>query len=227
MGTKSGNPQWKDYPDTSTPVTAQALNNIEDALDASGGGGSSWTPVMTVPTPIGSYLPIKAIGSHTTLKFSSNTPNSWSNVRFTPLEVVAEMSFDAFGFNVSDAATDANAVLRAKLLDSNFNILHDLGEAEITSTGVKVAVLTTPIVLTPGLYLIASNPTAPTSAGTNPAFYANSGALLVTTSELDSNNGIGMPVAHSSNWSVSPMPFGSNGATAPGSVPRISLRRSA
>ena len=41
MGTKSGNPQWKDYPDTSTPVTAQALNNIEDALDASGGGGGT------------------------------------------------------------------------------------------------------------------------------------------------------------------------------------------
>ena len=47
MGIKSGNPEWKDYPDESTPVTAQALNNIEDALDAitAGGGGGGMTLV--------------------------------------------------------------------------------------------------------------------------------------------------------------------------------------
>lgn len=39
MGQATGNPEWKDYPDESTPVTAQALNNIEDALDGIGGGG--------------------------------------------------------------------------------------------------------------------------------------------------------------------------------------------
>ena len=43
MGQATGNPEWKDYPDESTPVTAQALNNIEDALDGIGGGGA--TPV--------------------------------------------------------------------------------------------------------------------------------------------------------------------------------------
>lgn len=39
MGIKTGNPTWVDRPDTSTPITAQALNNIEDALDSIGGGG--------------------------------------------------------------------------------------------------------------------------------------------------------------------------------------------
>ena len=33
MGAKSGNPQWRNFPDLSTPVDAEALENIEDALD--------------------------------------------------------------------------------------------------------------------------------------------------------------------------------------------------
>ena len=202
-------------------------DTITIAAAGGGGGGSSWSPVMTFPTPIGSYLPINAIGGHGTLTFSSNTNNSWGTVRFTPLEVVAEMSFDAFGFHVSTAATDAGAVLRAKLLDSNFNILYDLGEAEITSTGTKVVVLTTPIVLTPGLYLIASNPKAPTAVGTNPVFFANQGGLLATSSVLNDNNTVGSPLANPSNWSMSPMPFGVNTGVGPPIVPRISLRRSA
>lgn len=35
MGTRTGNPAWKDYPDTSTRVYASHLNAIEDALDTS------------------------------------------------------------------------------------------------------------------------------------------------------------------------------------------------
>lgn len=35
MGIRTGNPEWKDYPDTSTRVYAQHLNAIEDALDDS------------------------------------------------------------------------------------------------------------------------------------------------------------------------------------------------
>ena len=42
MGIKTGNPTWVGRPDTSTPITAQALNNIEDALDAGGEGGGSF-----------------------------------------------------------------------------------------------------------------------------------------------------------------------------------------
>src|SRR6478672_10887608 len=33
MGTTTGNPTWEDYPSTTTPVTATALENIEAALD--------------------------------------------------------------------------------------------------------------------------------------------------------------------------------------------------
>lgn len=32
MGTPSGNPTWQDFPSTDTPVTADALNNIEAAI---------------------------------------------------------------------------------------------------------------------------------------------------------------------------------------------------
>ena len=35
MGAKSGNPEWKDFPDLSTPVDAAALENIEEAIDES------------------------------------------------------------------------------------------------------------------------------------------------------------------------------------------------
>lgn len=41
MGIRTGNPTWVDRPDTSTPITAQALNNIENALDSIGGGGGT------------------------------------------------------------------------------------------------------------------------------------------------------------------------------------------
>ena len=34
MGQVTGNPEWKDYPDESTPVTAQALNGLESAVDS-------------------------------------------------------------------------------------------------------------------------------------------------------------------------------------------------
>ena len=54
MGQVTGNPAWKDYPDESTPVTAQALNNIEDALDGIGRyfgvndqTGTTYTPVLS------------------------------------------------------------------------------------------------------------------------------------------------------------------------------------
>ena len=54
MGQVTGNPEWKDYPDESTPVTAQALNNIEDALDGIGRyfgvndqTGTTYTPVLS------------------------------------------------------------------------------------------------------------------------------------------------------------------------------------
>ena len=47
MGIKTGNPTWVDRPDTSTPITAQALNNIEDALDASGSATEKKLPVLS------------------------------------------------------------------------------------------------------------------------------------------------------------------------------------
>lgn len=33
MGVQSGNPTWQNFPSTATPISADALNNIEDALD--------------------------------------------------------------------------------------------------------------------------------------------------------------------------------------------------
>lgn len=60
MGQVTGNPEWKDYPDESTPVTAQALNNIEDALDGIGGGGATPSlgsfPAVFIPSG-GTFTP--------------------------------------------------------------------------------------------------------------------------------------------------------------------------
>ena len=56
MGIKTGNPTWVDRPDTSTPITAAKLNNIENALDGILIGrylgvndqtGTTYTPVLS------------------------------------------------------------------------------------------------------------------------------------------------------------------------------------
>lgn len=39
MGTRSGNPLWKNNKSGGTPISAEALNRIEDALDTAGGSG--------------------------------------------------------------------------------------------------------------------------------------------------------------------------------------------
>lgn len=37
MGIATGNPTWEDFPSTNTPITADSLNRIEAAIDASMG----------------------------------------------------------------------------------------------------------------------------------------------------------------------------------------------
>ena len=83
MGQATGNPEWKDYPDESTPVTAQALNNIEDALDGIGGGGeSARSAVVTVPNAgwAGSVtLPVAGLtGPHVVSPVTAEDASTWA-----------------------------------------------------------------------------------------------------------------------------------------------------
>lgn len=65
MGSRTGNPEWKDHPDTSTLVTAARLNAIEGAIDdtATSGQGAKADTALQVGTPV----PIVALsGAQTT-----------------------------------------------------------------------------------------------------------------------------------------------------------------
>ena len=101
MGQVTGNPEWKDYPDESTPVTAQALNNIEDALDASGGGGG----VALQGGPISGRWLIPA-GSYT-----GNSPTELNgHTCVTPYPVERAVTISKLATRTS-AAAGATAVL--------------------------------------------------------------------------------------------------------------------
>lgn len=60
MGTQTGNATWIDYPSSATPITAETLNNIEDAIDsiaeATGASGRTTATVTTVSLAVAEVL---------------------------------------------------------------------------------------------------------------------------------------------------------------------------
>ena len=95
MGQVTGNPKWKDYPDESTPVTAQALNNIEDALDGidGSGGGDSF---------------FKGFGGsgYRAVYRTYNTTNASNNLYF--MRLLDTITITAVTFEVAEAVANAS-----------------------------------------------------------------------------------------------------------------------
>lgn len=148
MGTKSGNPEWKDYPDTSTPVTAQALNNIEDALDA-GGGGSS---VPLQGGPVSQSFLIQPMPLNGT---SATEANMSTQLSAYPIE--RQVTIDALAARTANTVTGATVQVAlynstADGLPGNRIAMTALMAAE--TANLVVGTLESPVTLTPGLYWI-------------------------------------------------------------------------
>ena len=148
MGIKSGNPEWKDYPDESTPVTAQALNNIEDALDAGGGGGA--TPLQGGPVSQSLLIqPMPLNGA------SATEANASTQLSAYPIE--RQVTIDALAARTTSTVTGAKVQVAlynstADGLPGNRIAMTALMAAE--TANLVVGTLESPVTLTPGLYWI-------------------------------------------------------------------------
>lgn len=117
------NPTWQDHPSTATPVTAAALNHMEDGIAAAGGLSGMETPNLT--WPIGPGLPYYYDGY----------------AQIAPMKLAKPMTFTALGINVATAS--ASSVIRVgfwQLTDpsgGNFALLDQVGPFDGSSTGFK------------------------------------------------------------------------------------------
>lgn len=130
-------------------------------------------------TPVGQYVPPLGIyGVSVTAAISSNVANSKST-RFTPFYVNSAMSFDMISFNVVAASTDVDCSARLGIWACDFEnlpdaLILDAGLVPTAPVGLKSVDIN--LTLQPGLYWTSMHLETPTTAGTNPTFYANNAA---------------------------------------------------
>lgn len=138
MGAKSGNPTWVDYPSTSTPITAAALENIEEALDNSGG---NFSPPMT-----GRWISLIPIAGAVTVE---KDKLSLQGVRLIRSLTVSEISCYV-------TAPSTNATIRLVIYTIVNGVpsllMVDSGTMDASTTGHKTAVLGASVDLPAGDY---------------------------------------------------------------------------
>lgn len=139
MGQVTGNPEWKDYPDESTPVTAQALNNIEDALDASGGGGGGGGSVdVGIPVPNGGTSHYYAPGWQFGNTWGAYTL-AYQWWRFVPWWLDSARTLVALGVNLSSAVTGAKMRIGVYSADTAWQpttLVYQTAELDASASGL-------------------------------------------------------------------------------------------
>ena len=148
---------WKDYPDTTTKMTAQKLNNIENGIEALDTGKATGVEVVT-GTDDTKYVTAKAINdadlklkskiiTATRVMSAGNGDVSYTGVGFKPSSITAIAAIDgsqsaSWGF--SDSSGAENAIARnyeGNMYGAEANIANKLIFAETTGYGFVNAVL--------------------------------------------------------------------------------------
>jgi hypothetical protein len=210
------------------------LGHLADGLEAAQRRSiASPNVVGFKDTPIGLYVPVMSTGSHTGATLGTNTQNSTTQARLTPIAVLGDYTFDRCGVTHSIAATDAGSVFSFALYHPVTGAkLQELGTYDATS-GAGLKEMTVSFSLPRGMYLIATRFISSTFAGTNPQIYMSSGTQgMHAATDVSSNNHVDSwsyfnMAASGDPWPSTLPTLSKNAVGGASTCPRVSLRRSA
>jgi hypothetical protein len=131
------------------------------------------------PVPIGWYVGPTGLTGYVAGTVSSSWNNTTELMRFVPLELSAEMTFDEIACSVIVATNSTAASVRMGIYESDPDtgvptdlIAEGTTQPSILVNGVKSAALDPPVVLPPGRYYLALVCQGDDGAFTNPTFHS-------------------------------------------------------